>query len=62
MEENKQRIKIGGRVPNAGKPALSGKRGDGPSPTIHVRVTPAQKAKFLARGGADWLRRLLDAA
>lgn len=42
-----------------GRPSLAGV---GVSAALVVRVTDAQRAKYDARGGAQWLRRLIDAA
>jgi hypothetical protein len=41
-----------------GRPSLE--RGE--SKSIHVRLTEGQRAKYEKRGGAAWLRGLIDAA
>ena len=33
---------------------------DAATKTINARVTPAQLAEYTARGGIEWLRRVLD--
>lgn len=36
--------------------------GAGASKTINLRVTDEQRKKYDERGGAEWLRKLIDAA
>jgi hypothetical protein len=37
-------------------------QGAGSSPVLQVRVTPAQKIKVDALGGAEWVRKMIDTA
>lgn len=43
----------------AGRKSL---QGTGPSPTLRVRVTQAQKDKAMRLGGAAWVRKAIDRA
>lgn len=47
-----------GRRQNSGRPPLSP---DG-SVTMNIRMTPAQRAKLDALGGAQWIRERIDRA
>lgn len=53
--DNKKVAKQGGIRIGAGRPNLTNA-----TSTITIRVTSEQKAKFLALGGAEWLRKTLS--
>lgn len=53
----KKRIRTTGK--SGGKKSLSG---GGLSPVLRVVVTPALLDKFHQRGGAPWLRKLMEAS
>lgn len=37
-------------------------QGAGKSPTLHMVVSPEQKAKVMRLGGASWVRKMIDMA
>lgn len=49
---------FGGAQPGAGRPLAA----DAPTVGVTLRVTPAQRDKLRALGGAAWLRQQIDAA
>lgn len=52
-KEKKLRNAQGGYREGSGRPKIS-------DTTISVRVTEKQKQKYLALGGADWIRKFLE--
>jgi len=50
------------RPPNDRNQGRKSLIGEGKSPVLQVRVTPAQKAKVDAFGGAGWVRKMIDEA
>lgn len=50
------------RPPNDRGQGRKSLKGDGKSPVLQVRVTPEQKDKATQRGGAEWVRKLIDEA
>ena len=57
-EEGKKR---GGVRETGGRNNLLGRKGEGESKHLSIRVTPTQHRTFLENGSSEWLRGVLDA-
>lgn len=55
------KTKWGGKRPGSGRPANTGLPPDKrKSKIVYIRMTLAQWAEYVRRGGADWLRSVLE--
>lgn len=62
MKQESKTEKRGGRGRGQGRHSLGMSERAGASGTINFRVTQEQRRKYDERGGAAWLRKLIDAA